>query len=107
LKIYIAGKISGDKEYRAKFAIAETQLEQRGYEIFNPAEQIKLEKGATWEAYMKVALLNMICCDGVALLSDWEDSRGATLESYIASELSIPVCPLVDWKYICFKENEK
>ena len=37
MKIYIAGKITGDSGYRSKFAEAQKILEERGYEVENPA----------------------------------------------------------------------
>ena len=38
MKVYIAGKITGDPGYRDKFAAAEIQLGWQGHTVLNPAE---------------------------------------------------------------------
>lgn len=37
MKIYIAGKITGDKRYKAKFAAAAKNLQTAGHVVLNPA----------------------------------------------------------------------
>ena len=37
MKIYIAGKITGDREYREKFREAAKALERLGHVVLNPA----------------------------------------------------------------------
>ena len=37
MKIYIAGKITGDRKYRAKFREAAKTLEALGHVVLNPA----------------------------------------------------------------------
>lgn len=37
MKIYIAGKITGDNEYRAKFQEATSTMEALGHVVLNPA----------------------------------------------------------------------
>ena len=37
MKIYIAGKITGDKGYREKFAAVEAALWAQGFTVINPA----------------------------------------------------------------------
>ena len=37
MKIYIAGKIAGDRRYRAKFREAAKALEAAGHVVLNPA----------------------------------------------------------------------
>ncbi len=38
MKVYIAGKISGDPKYREKFAAEQELLEGQGHIVLNPAE---------------------------------------------------------------------
>lgn len=38
MKVYIAGKISGDSTYREKFQRAQKALEGEGFIVLNPAE---------------------------------------------------------------------
>lgn len=37
MKIYIAGKITGDENYREKFAKAQAELEKDGHIVLNPS----------------------------------------------------------------------
>ena len=50
-KIYIAGKISGDNDYRAKFNQAKNKLKKLGYIVLNPAE---LPEGMKPADYMDI-----------------------------------------------------
>lgn len=47
--IYLAGKITGNPEYRKQFAAAKTELERDGHIVLNPAE---LPEGMSPAAYM-------------------------------------------------------
>ena len=47
LRVYIAGKISGDKNYREKFSNAEQALTAMGHCVLNPAQQNKQKKTTT------------------------------------------------------------
>ena len=49
MKIYIAGKIAGDRRYRAKFREAAKTLEAAGHVVLNPAT---LPDGLTDGDYM-------------------------------------------------------
>lgn len=76
-KIYIAGKITGDSNYRKKFKETSCRLEQLGYSVMNPAT---LPDGFTWEEYMTITLSMLDVCDLAYFLNDWNDSKGAMLE---------------------------
>lgn len=98
--IYISGKITGDDNYRTKFATAENRLTRDGYDVLNPVEVgdrlDRLYQGAglaapTWSEYMRKCLLAISDADAVYMLRDWEESRGARLEHHIASELGIKI----------------
>mgnify|MGYP004641272799 CR=1 FL=1 len=77
MKIYIAGKISGDPEYRAKFLRYEEQLQGEGHIVLNPAS---LPGGLKREEYMQICVAMMSIADCVAFIPDWEESHGAQLE---------------------------
>ena len=77
MKIYISGKITGDKNYRAKFQQAESELRLLGHDVMNPAI---LPGGFSWTAYMSIALAMQNVCDATLLLPDWKDSKGAIIE---------------------------
>ena len=77
VKVYIAGKISGDREYWDKFKWAEEDLEGEGFTVINPAE---LPEGLRPADYMRICFAMMDSADIVAFLPDYEQSRGAQIE---------------------------
>ena len=54
MKIYIAGKISGDKNYKKKFKKAERALKKKGHSVMNPAWLVEY-KAFSWIDYMIVS----------------------------------------------------
>lgn len=114
--LYIAGPITGVDDYADHFAAADGALRAAGYETRNPAGcsplRTPLEKAKpysrftpgrrppepSWHDYMRQCLRTIAQVDGVALLDDWEDSRGAQWEHRIATEvLAIPCLPVPEW----------
>lgn len=83
MKIYISGKITGDEDYEDKFWLAEAALVGKGHLVMNPAI---LPPGFVWDDYMTVALAMQSVCDATLFLPDWNDSRGAKLEHFHATE---------------------
>lgn len=77
MKVYIAGKITGDSSYRKKFQQAQRELEAEGFIVLNPAE---LPEGMHPSDYMRICFAMMDCADVVAFLPDYSQSRGARLE---------------------------
>lgn len=77
MKIYIAGKITGDENYREKFRKQEERLREKGHIVLNPAS---LPEGLRSEEYMQICSAMMGVADWVGFLPDWEDSPGAQLE---------------------------
>ena len=88
MKVYIAGKITGDPGYRDKFAAAEIQLGWQGHAVLNPAE---LPGGMSREDYMRICFAMIDVADAVVFLPDAKDSAGARLEraccEYIEKEM--------------------
>lgn len=89
-KIYIAGKVSGEKihEVTMKFGKAQKQLEALGYEAINPLEVVNDWK-ADWKDAMKLCIKALVDCDAVLFLPDHKESKGAMLEFDIARKLEI------------------
>ena len=87
-KVYIAGKISGDADYHAKFARVQTALEGEGYIPLSPSV---LPDGMTTADYMRICFAMIDVADAVLFLPDWEASPGARLEmeycGYIAKRV--------------------
>lgn len=88
MKVYIAGKITGDPDYAAKFQKWSRELEKYGCIILNPST---LPEGMTPADYMRICFSMIDVADRVAFLPGWEDSGGAKLEydysEYIGKEI--------------------
>jgi hypothetical protein len=93
--IYINGKMSGDQGYIDKFLNEEIRLVKLGYYAVNPAKIASNPLG--WYDAMRLVLREMLLCDGVSLLPDWQDSKGAQIEERLARELGIEVRPNTEW----------
>lgn len=72
--VYLAGKITGDPAYRAKFADAEMVLRELGHTVLNPAV---LPDGLEYAAYMAIDEQLLRAADAVCLLPDWKQSASA------------------------------
>ena len=88
MKIYIAGKITGNENYREEFAKAQAELEKDGHIVLNPAV---LPEGLTKGEYMRICFAMIDVADQVVFLPGWQDSDGARLEEqycrYIEKEV--------------------
>lgn len=89
-KIYIAGKVTGEKiaECTMKFGNAQKQIEALGFEVVNPLALVNDWK-APWNEAMKKCITAIMHCDGALLLGDWMRSKGAKLEVEICDHLGI------------------
>ena len=72
MKIYIVGKIAGDRRYRAKFREAAKALEAAGHVVLNPAT---LPDGLTDGDYMRIALAMLEASERDADLKHWPEIR--------------------------------
>lgn len=75
--IYIAGKITGDPNYKQKFYKLEAKIRSEGNIVLNPS---LLPSGMTNEKYMKICFSMIDCADKVVFMNDVGDSMGASLE---------------------------
>lgn len=75
--IYIAGPITGDMNYKAKFAAAEKTLTEQGYGVFNPSV---FPTGMEYESYIRICKAAVAEVDAVYMLAGWEGSEGAKIE---------------------------
>lgn len=80
--VFISGKVTGDPYYRGKFRLAETKLKAKGYIVLNPAY---LPHGLNTEKSMAICLNMLSYADCIYMLSNWKNSRGATIEHEFAS----------------------
>lgn len=94
LRCYIAGKISGEDEAKAKvkFDKATEIIKQRYMMPVNPMVLVGLEKD--WNKCMRICLKSLLTCDAICLLDDWKDSKGAKLEENVARGLDMLIIHL-------------
>ncbi|MFA9285071.1 DUF4406 domain-containing protein [Comamonas sp. SY3] len=88
-KIYIAGPMTGLPEFNyPAFNAAAAELRARGHEVFNPAEN-PVPACGSWAGYMRQALAQLLQCEAIYLLPEWIRSKGARLESRVATDLGL------------------
>lgn len=105
-RIYIAGKITGDPNYREKFKAGAYECETAcfsaritplqwvmrknkimQFETVCPTKFTLLGKPLTdyrWTVGMAVCLVKLLPCSFIYMLKDWQDSRGANVEHNVA-----------------------
>lgn len=90
--IYIAGPMTGlpDFNYPA-FNAKASLLRKLGYDVVNPAEFQIPDPAKTWKSYMREAIRQLSRADGIYLLRDWTESKGARLEARIAIDLGMGI----------------
>lgn len=77
MKAYLAGKITGDSNYKSKFEEAERRLQNEGFTVMSPAV---LPEGMSSGDYMRICFAMLDSADVVAFMPCYEQSKGAMLE---------------------------
>lgn len=93
MRIYIAGKITGDEGYREKFASEEVALQEAGHQVMNPAI---LPDGFEYHQYLRINKAMLRACDAVMFLPDWHQSRGARIEQQWAQKMGKAILYRID-----------
>ena len=104
-KIYIAGKITGDLEYRAKFAAVEERLRSDPRNVvINPAV---LPARLEYPDYMNICHAMLNAADRVVFFPDYRYSEGALLEMQYCQTVRKPyeVLPVIDPACVAGKER--
>lgn len=97
MKLYISGPMTGYPDFNfPAFNAAAKSLSLAGYEVENPADK-GIVDGWNWEDYLRYDLIQMLQCDGVALLDKWEESKGAVLEERTASAVGMSILHVSEW----------
>lgn len=89
MKIYIAGRISGIKNYAAAFTKASDELRAQGHSIFNPAATN--QEGRPLNKIMGYLLPQLCECEAIAMLPKWWKSGGARVEWMLARYLKLRI----------------
>jgi len=95
MKWYLAGPMSGilDQNYPA-FALACQELRAQGYTIISPHETTPFQRETDepqWQALLKKDVITLLGCGGIALLSEWRGSKGATFEHHVAATVGMKI----------------
>lgn len=97
-RVYIAGPMTGKENHNfPEFRRAARALREAGYEVVSPVEingEHEDKPSEPWAKCMRRDIAALMTCDGVALLPDWETSRGALLEHYVATTVGIWCKPI-------------
>lgn len=87
MKVYIAGAITNNPQYRDRFKLAEIELENRGYTVLNPVKNL----GFTYREYINMGLCELMHCEAIYMLKGWESSAGAQLEHKYAETVGLKI----------------
>ena len=94
--IYIAGQVTGDPDYEAKFAKAEARLrEVYGGNIVNPVKELQKEfifpEKIAWDTLMISCLKRLSGCTHIYMLPDYYKSIGACIELEWARKIGLGI----------------
>lgn len=84
MKIYISGKITGDRRYKAKFREVEKKLAAAGHIVLNPATA---PEGLRPVDYMRLCFAMMEAADVVLFMQDYQEAAAPCWNGRGASTL--------------------
>jgi hypothetical protein len=94
--LYLSGPMTGYPGYNfPAFREAAGKLRAHGYAVLDPSEHG--DTGRTWAEYLRLDIADVLRADGLAVLPDWQCSRGSALEVHVAHALALPVMPVERW----------
>lgn len=87
MKVYIAGAITDNPNYKEQFKAAEERLRAAGHAVINPCKN----EGFTYREYINMGLCELMHCDAIYLLKGYDQSTGAVLELDYARSVGLEV----------------
>ena len=94
MKIYISGRITGNKNWKKQFQQAEDFLLKLGFEkneICNPLKLSAALGETSYINYMRNDIKHLINCSDIYMLRGWRRSKGARMERHIAKVLGLGI----------------
>ena len=83
MKIYIAGKITGNPDFEEDFGKVQHKLTKQFHTVLSPCI---LPVGLEQEEYLHICFSMIDVCEGVMFLNNWVCSKGAKAEHEYAKE---------------------
>jgi hypothetical protein len=81
-RIYVSGPMTGVPEFNAPaFDMAYRDLMTEGYA---PVLPVPFVDGKSYEEYLRDDLKLLLDCDGIYMLPNWQESKGAKIEHMVA-----------------------
>lgn len=96
MRLYVIGPVTGRENLNRKaFEDAKEKLWDAGYDVLIPHDVVPPD--ASHERAMRLSIKTMLGCDGVAALSDWDESRGAKLEREVTVACGLEIHCVDTW----------
>jgi hypothetical protein len=92
MKVYISGKITG-LEYQEAYKMfedAEKEVRNMGGVPVNPMK-LEHKPNADWYDFMEKDIAELLRCEGIYMLENWGNSKGARIEYNIAREMDLKI----------------
>jgi hypothetical protein len=109
MTIYLSGAITTDPNYVHKFATYKAMLQRMHPDarIVCPVTDIDHSgHDQSWKAYLRADLAELKKCSHIALIPDWNTSRGARIEYWLANRrgmrwIALPEIERVEADWSC------
>lgn len=107
MRLYISGPVSGRENRNADmFERAAKALVEAGYNVSVPTRFVDA-KMTSKPAITTICLGELLRCDGVAMLPEWRQSKGACLEVAVATACGKDAKPVEAWVVVeCSHEQD-